>query len=172
VGGSDAATGAGPAAAWKSLSMVNGTTFGPGDTILLKAGSVFGWFSNKKRGMRQKKMPKAQQATGMDEPDTPYRRKQRMTWAALIKAVYEVSPLKCPNCGGTMRIVSFIEKRQSDVVEKILRHCGLWMVAEPGRSKEPQPRPPPEEPESVEEPALDYGFTSASSVRRFEREIS
>jgi hypothetical protein len=76
----------------------------------------------------------------------------------------------------------FIEKRQSDVVEKILRHCGLWMVAEPGRSKEPQPRPPPEEPETESfeacteqgrsEPALDYGFISASSVRRFEREIS
>jgi len=25
----------------------------------------------------------------MDEPDTPFRRKQRMTWAALIKAVFE-----------------------------------------------------------------------------------
>ena len=34
-------------------------------------------------------MPKAQQAAGMDEPDTPYRRKTRLTWAALIKVVYE-----------------------------------------------------------------------------------
>ena len=56
----------------------------------------FGWYSNKTRGMQLKKMPGAQQAAGMDEPDTPYRRKLRMTWAALIKAVYEVNPLKCP----------------------------------------------------------------------------
>ena len=111
----------------------------------------FGFYSNKKRGMQLKKMPKAQQATGMDEPDTPYRRKSRMTWAALIKAVYEVDPLKCPNCGGTMRIVSFIEKHQSDVVEKILRHCGLW--------REAAPRPPPKAVEDkFEKPVLDYGF--------------
>jgi hypothetical protein len=110
----------------------------------------FGFYSNKKRGLRQKRLPKAQQATGMNEPDTPYRRKSRMTWAALIKAVYEVNPLKCPKCGGAMRIVSFIEKRQSDVVEKILRHCGLW--------KEAPPRAPPEpvHNDTVEEPALDY----------------
>jgi len=54
------------------------------------------------------------------------------------------------NCGGSMRIVSFIEKHQSDVVEKILRHCGLW--------KEAPPRAPPEpvHNDTVEEPALDY----------------
>ena len=25
-----------------------------------------------------------------------------------------------------MKIISFIESRQRDVIEKILRHCGLW----------------------------------------------
>ena len=65
-------------------------------------------------------------------PDTPYRRKCRMTpvlsaveaWAALIKCVYEVDLLKCPKCGGTMKIVGFIE--ENAVIRKILRHCGLW----------------------------------------------
>ena len=33
----------------------------------------------------------------------------------------------CPKCGGTMKIVAFIEKRdQADVIEKILKHCKLW----------------------------------------------
>jgi hypothetical protein len=41
-----------------------------------------------------------------------------------------------------MKIVAFIEKEL--VIEKILRHCDLWMVAEPGRSKEEPARPPPE----------------------------
>jgi hypothetical protein len=50
-----------------------------------------------------------------------------------------------------MRIVSFIEKHQSEVVEKILRHCGLW--------REAAPRPPPKAVEDkFEEPVLDYGF--------------
>jgi hypothetical protein len=112
----------------------------------------YGFYSNKQRGMQDRKKPKTPSTLGSPEPDTPYRRKCRMTWAALIKAVYEVDPLKCPKCGGTMKIVSFIEKEQSDVIKKILSHCGLW--------KEAAPRPPPKLiPENTfEEPALDYGF--------------
>jgi hypothetical protein len=48
------------------------------------------------------------------------------TWAMLIKRVYEVDPLACPQCGGQMKIISFIERRQQEVIERILRHCGLW----------------------------------------------
>jgi len=44
----------------------------------------------------------------------------------LIRRVYEVDPLKCAKCGGAMEIISFIERRQRDVVERILRHCHLW----------------------------------------------
>ena len=115
--------------------------------------NYYGWYSNKKRGMQLKKMPKAQRAACINEPDTPYRRKTRLTWAALIKAVYEADPLKCPKCGGTMRIVSFIGKAtQQSVVERILRHCGLWKEAPPRAPPEPVPI------DTVEEPALDYGF--------------
>ena len=44
----------------------------------------------------------------------------------MIKQVYEADPLCCPKCGSEMKIISFIERRQTDVIEKILRHCGLW----------------------------------------------
>ena len=44
----------------------------------------------------------------------------------LIKRVYEVDPLCCPECGGQMQIVSFIEPPQADVIEAILKHCDLW----------------------------------------------
>jgi hypothetical protein len=47
-------------------------------------------------------------------------------WAMLIKRVYEVDPLECPYCGGQMKIVSFVGRGQGDVIEQILRHCGLW----------------------------------------------
>jgi hypothetical protein len=73
-----------------------------------------------------------------------------MTWAALIKCVYEVDPLKCPKCGGAMKIVSCID--QEEVIEAILKHCGKW--------KEAAPRPPPKTPEQLPfgEPLVDYGF--------------
>lgn len=44
----------------------------------------------------------------------------------LIKRVFEVDPLTCPHCGGQMKIISFIERHQHEVIERILRHCGLW----------------------------------------------
>jgi hypothetical protein len=44
--------------------------------------------------------------------------------ARLIKHVYEADPLLCPQCGGSMRIIAFIEQRE--VIEKILTHLGLW----------------------------------------------
>ena len=40
------------------------------------------------------------------------------------KVSYNVDPLVCPKCQGSMRIVSFIEN--DEIIEKILRHLGLW----------------------------------------------
>ena len=33
--------------------------------------------------------------------------------------------------GGQMKVVSFIEPPQSDVIEEILKHCGLWQASSP-----------------------------------------
>jgi len=49
-----------------------------------------------------------------------------MHWAMLIKRVYEIDPLCCSKCGGQMAVIAFIEPPQGVVIEKILRHCGLW----------------------------------------------
>jgi len=45
-------------------------------------------------------------------------------WAHFIKQVYEADPLLCPQCGGSMRTIAFIE--QQEVIEKIFTHLGLW----------------------------------------------
>ena len=47
-----------------------------------------------------------------------------LTWRNCIKKIYEIDPLCCPQCGGEMRIISFIH--QFSVVRKILEHLGLW----------------------------------------------
>ena len=38
--------------------------------------------------------------------------------------VYEVDSLCCPECGGQMQVVSFIEPPQPDVIEAILKYRG------------------------------------------------
>jgi hypothetical protein len=40
--------------------------------------------------------------------------------------VYEADPLCCPGCGAELKIIAFIERHQTEVIEKNLRHCGLW----------------------------------------------
>ena len=45
-------------------------------------------------------------------------------WRELIKKVWEADPLRCLKCSGEMRIVSLID--EEDVIERILRHLGLW----------------------------------------------
>jgi len=35
---------------------------------------------------------------------------QRKAWARLRQKIYEVDPLTCPQCKGTMKIISFIDK--------------------------------------------------------------
>ena len=92
----------------------------------------YGWYSNKSRGMRRKAEEAAEAARRValalpvSSSQVQPARRPNPTWAMLIKQVYEVDPLACPNCGGTMAVIAFIEPPQGDVIEKILRHCGLW----------------------------------------------
>ena len=55
-----------------------------------------------------------------DEDRSPDARSLRRSWAQLIKRVYEIDPLLCPDCGSEMRIIAFIIDHQ--VVDQILRH--------------------------------------------------
>jgi Putative transposase len=102
----------------------------PGEHLI----RYYGWYSNKSRGLRAKGQPAAARPA---QEQGPSAREARQRWAALIKQVYEVDPLLCPKCGGTMKIISFIERHQSEVIERILRHCGPW--------EEESARAPPEE---------------------------
>ena len=49
-------------------------------------------------------------------------------WAAMIRKVYEVDPLLCPQCGGLMKVVAFIT--EDAVVDRIIDHLKLTFVAE------------------------------------------
>jgi hypothetical protein len=137
----------------------------------------YGWYSNKARGMRRKHAaapasdsPAGSSAAlgeGLPTPpphgpqvssEAPPRRRASQTWAMLIKRVYEIDPLACPECGGVMKVVAFIEPPQGDVIEKILRHCGLWCPA--------SPRAPPARDLRVHDPDGDWDVDSTSQEPR------
>ena len=96
----------------------------------------YGWYSNKSRGVRNKAAAQAAvdlSATAAAEGES--RSGSSQSWAMLIKRVYEVDPLSCVRMwwpdgrGGLPRGIgttSRIEPPQDEVIEKILRHCGLW----------------------------------------------
>ena len=115
----------------------------------------YGWYSYRRRGMRAKQAAAEQikidrtlaRDDGTSEAGSTTSRPS--AWAALIQRVYETDPLICPRCGAKMRIISFIETRQRDVIEKILRgHQSAAMVDslwEGSLRTQANPRVPPKQ---------------------------
>ena len=104
----------------------------------------YGWYSNKMRGQRAKReAAEAQPDAGkaiqvIDVSEHLPRRIPSAKWRELIKKVWEADPLICPRCSKEMRIVALID--QAAVIERILRHLGLW---EQGVRVTPSTGPPP-----------------------------
>jgi len=59
-------------------------------------------------------------------------------WAEMIRKVYEINPLICPQCGGRMTIISFIEDHK--VIDKIIDHLKLTFIAEHPPPSQAQPQ--------------------------------
>ncbi len=49
-------------------------------------------------------------------------------WAEMIRKVYEVDPMTCPRCGGTMKVIAFITDYAA--VDRIIDRLKLTFVAE------------------------------------------
>ncbi len=71
-------------------------------------------------------------------------RYRRLSWARLIRKVYEVDPLLCRYCGAEMRIVAFVVEAFS--LRRLLAGVGLCP-----QEAEPLSRAPPGEGELVYE---------------------
>jgi hypothetical protein len=84
----------------------------------------YGYYSNKSRGLR-KKAGTDDQVPALIESEISAE-EFRQNWARLIQKIYNVNPLVCSKCSGSMRIIAFIEDEQ--LVKKILMHLGLWEV--------------------------------------------
>jgi len=85
----------------------------------------FGPYSSRARAVRKKNLEFKTLTSGTrsSEPDEPLpdskqRAALRKRWASLIKRVFKTDPLICGNCGGKMRVVSFIT--EPNTIRRIL----------------------------------------------------
>ena len=86
--------------------------------------------------------PKDEQAAGVAasgvqcEAETVQVRPARISWARLLKRVFDIDMQRCPNCGaGELKIIAAILERP--VIERILAHLGLDPQPPPkGRARE------------------------------------
>ena len=98
----------------------------------------YGLYSNAHRGKMQKEGDYPSHPP-IIEDEASF--KPSRGWAEMIKKVYEVDPLLCPNCRGQMHIISFIDDHK--VIDKIISHLKLTFMTE---------RPPP--PQRVQQELL------------------
>ena len=60
-------------------------------------------------------------------PNEMFTKEFRQNWVRLIQKVYEVDPLICSKCQGSMKIINFIKK--IEIIEIILRPLGFGIFA-------------------------------------------
>jgi|JI10StandDraft_1071094.scaffolds.fasta_scaffold479221_1 hypothetical protein len=78
----------------------------------------------------QESEPAAQQAKPAEcEARCSRHQPVRLSWARLLKRVFDLDLEHCPNCGGELRIIAAI--LEQPVIEKILMHLGLQARAPP-----------------------------------------
>ena len=63
------------------------------------------------------------------EANCVHHRAVRLSWARLLKRVFDLDLQRCPNCGGELKVIAAI--LEPPVIEKILTHLGLQARAPP-----------------------------------------
>ena len=74
-------------------------------------------------------VPGPAQSTSKHAADHAHGAPARMSWARLLKRVFDIDVERCPHCGGDLKIISAIE--EPAVIAKILTHLGLPARAPP-----------------------------------------
>ena len=95
----------------------------------------YGHYARRARKHTRKKRPTADDD---NELNATQRKTLRRRWANLIRRVFKTDPLICKNCGGKMRIVSFIT--EPSVIRQILDHLRKRNTRDPpSPSNSPSP---------------------------------
>ena len=91
----------------------------------------YGHYARRRRKQARKNRPAADDG----EFNTTKRKTLRRRWANLLRRVFKTDPLICKNCGGKMRIVSFIT--EPSVIRQILDHLANRHSRDPPQSSDP-----------------------------------
>lgn len=86
----------------------------------------YGWYANRTRGMRRRALGADGERAPPVEVAAPVSiplREARRRWAELLRRIFEVDPLRCPRCGGAMRIITFLT--EPAVIDRILTHLRM-----------------------------------------------
>ena len=118
----------------------------------------YGWYSNKSRGLREKKKKLSEETPAGIIPDevevidvSKYQPEKvpSLTWRECIKKVWKDDPLICPECMGIMKIIAFIDNPA--VIKKILKYLSLWNEKRDSQCRTDTARDPPRLPEIPDE---------------------
>ena len=115
----------------------------------------YGWYANRPRGMRRQAEPAPAPPAIVPAPRLAPAEASRR-WAALLRQIFEVDPLACPACHGTMRIVACIT--QASVIDRILTHLRTRAATAAAGRQAPSDGGPPH--------ALSIAPTPRGDVRR------
>jgi len=95
----------------------------------------YGWYANRTRGARRRAGGDQQPAVIVADRARPELAAVRRRWAELLRRIFEVDPLRCPQCGTPMRIVAFLTA--PPVIDRLLAH------RRPSARRVRHPRAPP-----------------------------
>ena len=109
--------------------------------------------------------PPISQQESIEIPNSPSKPSSiRISWAMLLARIYEIFPLICPMCGGTIKIIAFVT--EAPTIRRVLEHIGE--PTEPPRIA--QARGPPDWDDNQDphgdplaQPAPDYDFDQTLS---------
>ena len=85
----------------------------------------YGWYSNKTRGQRAHGNRRRVPERGFPPARPRHGRPAKGGRRSSSRCTNRIR-ICCPRCGAEIKIIAFIERHQTEVIEKILRHCGLW----------------------------------------------
>jgi len=80
----------------------------------------YGWYANRTRGARGESREQTVRVDGPSTDQSLAAVSRRRSWARLLRKIFEVDPLLCPQCGVEMRPVAVIQ--EAVVVDRILGH--------------------------------------------------
>ncbi len=86
----------------------------------------YGYYSVRSRAERRRREREGPAAVQSQPP--PPASTRRRNWSQLLRQVFEIEVLRCPNCEAEMKIISFIRTSQDQVIRRILEHLGVSTV--------------------------------------------